>query len=81
MSTNDESMQPQQGAMGAGMSPGGGAEMDPEAPEMHTLDPEDQRANMGLAEAAGAMGEPPGEMPSADEIAQHEEAAKRGDTP
>lgn len=82
MSTNDESTEPGRRTMGAGMGPAGGAEMDPEQPDLHTLDAEEQRASMGLAEPGTAMGRPPEEeMPSADEIARREEAAKRGESP
>ncbi len=81
MSTNDESMQSRR-TMGAGMEPSGGAEMDPEQPDLHELDPEEQRASMGLAEPGVAMGQSPDEgMPSADQIARTEEAAKRGENP
>ena len=82
MSTNDESTEPRRrGKRGAGMGRAADAEMDPEAPELHTLDSAEQRASMGLAEPATAMGQPPEEMPSADEIARTEEAAKRGENP
>jgi hypothetical protein len=82
MSTNEESMEPRGRTTGAGMGPAGGAEMDPEQPDLHSLDPEEQRARMGLAEPGTAMGQPPAEgMPSEDEIARGEEAAKRGESP
>ena len=80
MSMHEDSMQPRRRTMGAGMGPAAGAEMDSEQPDLHTLDPEEQRASMGLGEPRTAMGQPPGEgMPSADEIARREEAAKRGE--
>lgn len=82
MSTNDDTMQPRRRMKGAGMELAPGAEMDPEQPDLHTLEPEEQRASMMLAEPGTAMGQPPGEvMPSADEIARREEAAKLGKNP
>lgn len=80
MSTNDPM---QSGAiMGAGMEPAVGQGMDPNEPDLHTLDPETQRARMGLAQSRTGIGQPPGEgMPSADEIARREEALKRGENP
>jgi hypothetical protein len=82
MSANGETMQPRRRSTGDGMEPAAGAEMDPEQPDLHTLDPEEQRASMMLAEPGTAMGQPPDEgMPSAEEIARREEAAKLGKNP
>lgn len=82
MSTDEESTEPRRRPMGAGMAPAGGDEMDPEQPDLHTLDAEEQRLSMGLSDPGTAMGQAPEEgMPSADEIARREEAAKRGESP
>ncbi len=78
MSTKDDAMQPRQ-RMGVGMESGGRAEMDPEQPDLQTLDPDVQRASMGLPKPSAAMGQQTNAgMPPADEIARREEAAKRG---
>jgi hypothetical protein len=81
MSTdNDSTMGTSRRRMGVGMEPVVGTEMDPLQADLHTLDPEEQRVSMGVAKPRSAMGQPPEEgLPSPDEIARREEAAKRGE--
>ncbi len=80
MSTNDESMQSQPPTKGDVMGSRGGAAMDPEQSDLHTLDAEEQHARMGLTEPQTAMGQPP-ELANQEEAARREEAAKLGDNP
>jgi hypothetical protein len=82
MSTHEGAMKSQPRSMGAGMADPSATEMNPEQPDLHTLDLEEQRKRMGLAGPQTAMGQPPGEgMPSPDEIARREKAAKLGHHP
>ncbi len=82
MSPSEDSMQQRRQRMGAGMGAEAGTEMDSEQPDLHTLDPEEQRARMAVSEPAAVMGQPPSEGgASEEEVAQREEAAKRGEGP
>lgn len=74
----------QMATMGAGMAPagagstemGGGAQ-----PELHTLNPEQQRAAMGLPPEQPPAQQPGASALDAAEIARREEALKRGGNP